>query len=268
MADLLRRAAMDDAQGQVVVLATLQAKPEAADRDHAVPPVDAEVVDDVLAEELLVAVVGLEVGVVAFALLVDLVLVGVDDFGIGMGVQLDGDLIEGVLGQKVVMIQESDERAARQFQGAVAGGGDMAVALALDPFDARIAGREFGQQGGDMRLGRGVVGDAQFPVRIELRLYRFDHLTQDGGRGVVGRHDHRDEGLIGQLREMRPDRLPIRRRQRVVPLHPVTIDAITRISASMSTFYLAMLQVVSQRFNVSSCNIGIDLPIPSRVEVF
>src|SRR5258707_11094097 len=90
------------AQGEVVVLAAVEAiaKPAKALQQRA--PIDAEMADQIVAEKKVRIPVGLEIGRMAPPLGVYLVLVGINQVGIGVPLELGCNQIEGVLGQQVV----------------------------------------------------------------------------------------------------------------------------------------------------------------------
>jgi hypothetical protein len=80
------------------------------------------------------------------------------------------------------------------------GGADVPVGIAPGDLDARLARPIFLEHAADMRGGRGVIRDAELPVRIGLPDHRFDHGPQLRLRRVVHRRDeahHRAAGKPG-----------------------------------------------------------------------
>jgi hypothetical protein len=125
-------------QHQIPVLGALELLVEAADLLDEGAAEDAEVAGVHLRAHPLRRPVGLEEGRGVPPGEVDLVLVGVDVVGLGIAVDRRGDVGESVGVQRVVVVEQGDELAARHRQRLVGGGDDAAVALAvLDP-DAGI----------------------------------------------------------------------------------------------------------------------------------
>jgi hypothetical protein len=122
----------------------------------------------VLPEEEVGQEIGFEVGFVAVALFVDFVFVGVEEIGRGVGVVRAGDFVEGVRGEFVVVVEERDEFTGGELEGGVGGSGDVTVFRAETDFDAGVRGGVFLEQRTNVRRGRGVVGEAEFPVGIGL----------------------------------------------------------------------------------------------------
>jgi|GEM_PF-6014043 len=177
--------------------APLVAEAEAAGAFDDAATDDGEMVNVIVRDRHLGAPVALELGVVAAAGGVDFILVGVEQIGGRMGDDGLGDVEEGVGGKKVVVIEEGDVVAGGEIEGGVGGGGDVAVFLAYHVFDTRVLFRGGGETFGDVRLRRGVVGDAEFPVRVDLGANAVDELVEEVGGGVVGRDDDADLGAAG-----------------------------------------------------------------------
>ena len=115
------------------------------------------------------------------------------------------DLGQRVRRQLVVMIEQRDEFAARELQGEVRGDRDAAVHGGIAHADA-LVGREFAQRLDRRRRGRGIVAQAQLPVRIRLPPDRFDARAQPLRIGVVDRDDDADERLMRQRRDLSRER--------------------------------------------------------------
>ena len=95
-----------------------------------------------------------------------------------MGLKLDGHFIERMLGEKVVVIQQRHELTGGEIEGRVGRRAYVPIGLPPHDLDPRIAHRKFPQYQLDVWLGRGVVGQAQFPVGIKLVQDRLDHLAE------------------------------------------------------------------------------------------
>ena len=190
----------DEAQGEIPILAALVAGAETADGAEARGPENGEVAGVVLAEEEIGVPVGLEVGIEAAALFVDLVLVGVEEIERGLGGEGEGDFGEGGGGEFVVVVEERGELAGGEGERGIRGVGDVSVLLAMDDFDAGIAFGVVVEDAAHVRGGRGVVRDTEFPVRIELGADRLDRFHEPRLGRVVGRHQHGDERAL-QRRE-------------------------------------------------------------------
>ena len=147
--------------------------------------------DAVLRQEQVFVPVGLEVGVVAAALFVDLVLVGVDEIGVRVLENFVGDEVEGVLGKFVVVVQQDNKFTGGEFDGAIGARGNVAVLFTVVHLDARVSGRIFVEHLANVRCGRLVIGNAEFPVRIQLVDHRVEAQAEKFFRGGVDRHDHR-----------------------------------------------------------------------------
>ena len=214
--DAVAGGALDDAHREVPVLRALVADAESADIADEQRAVHAEVADVILDEEQVRVPVGLEVLVVAVAVLVDLVLVAVDDVGVRVRLEFEGDAGEGVRAEFVVVVEQRDELAVREGEGGIRRGGDVAVGFAQDEFDARILLLVTLEDLADVRLLRGVVGDAEFPVVVELAADGLDGGDEPLLRRVVRRHQHRDQRTPGEGREFGADFLGALRRKAVV----------------------------------------------------
>ena len=186
-------------QRQVPILAAFVADPEPAEFADERGAIDGQMRDVVLAREQVGEEVRLEVGGMAVAVPVDLVLVAVDEIGLGPGVEQGGDLVEGVRRQRVVMVEQGDPFAGGEGERGIGGGGDVPVLSRRKTTLIRRSARGVAlEQRPHVRRGRGVVGDAQLPVRIRLRQHRIDGLGQPLLRGVVDRQHDRDHRLAGE----------------------------------------------------------------------
>ena len=118
------------AQHQVMVLRAFEAGPKAAHLAHQLRLQRGQVADQVLRQAQVVVPVGLEVRVLAQAFGAQLVLVGIDQAGLGEG--LDGfcQQQQGVLCQHVVVVEQHHPVAAGERQRGVRGLADVAIASA------------------------------------------------------------------------------------------------------------------------------------------
>ena len=193
---------LDDAQGQIPVLGAFVADAESPDLFKHTAAVDAKVADHVLRQEEFVVELALEVRRLAHVVFSDLVFVGVDEAGLGMLVCGQRHVGQGMRRQQVVVVHQRDVVAGGDFQRRIGGCRDVAVLFAEDELDARILGCQLGQQFTHGGVGRGVIGDADFPVRVDLGLDRFDGLAQVVQRRVVDGHDDREGGGDAQLLDL------------------------------------------------------------------
>ena len=161
--------------------------------------------DVVLDVEEIGVPVGLEVVVVAVAVFVDFIFVAVDEIGGGMGGDFEGDASEGVGADFVVVVEEGEKFAVSEGEGGIGRRGDVAVGLAQDDFDAGVFFLIRFENFADVRFFRSVVGDAKFPVFVELAADGFDGADEPFLRRVVGRHQHRDERLFRECGDFRAD---------------------------------------------------------------
>ena len=200
--DVLGADLLDDAQGQIPVLGAFVADAESPDLFKHTAAVDAKVADHVLRQEEFVVELALEVRRLAHVVFGDLVFVGVDEAGLGMLVCGQRHVGQCMRRQQVVVVHQRDVVAGGDFQRRIGGCRDVAVLFAEDELDARILGSQLGQQCTHGGVGRGVIGDADFPVRIDLGLNRFNGLTQVVQRRVVDGHDDREGGGDAQVLDL------------------------------------------------------------------
>ena len=182
------------AQDEVPVLGTVVAGSEAAHLLDERPAGHAEVARVHLRAEPLGRPVWLQEGVVADALLVDLVLVRVEVVDLGVGADGQVDRFEGTGVELVVVVEEGHELAGGHVEGVVRGGDDPAGLGAVPDLDAFVAGRRLLEHGPYVRLGGAVVDDAELPVRVRL----VDDGPDGGAQHVrVWVVDGRDDGEAG-----------------------------------------------------------------------
>jgi hypothetical protein len=212
-------------QRQVVILAALEALAKAANRTQYRQSVDTQVADDVLALQQLRAIVGLEIRVVAAAIGVELVLVGIQQIGAGLALDRFGHRKQGVRRDHVVVVEQCRKIAGCKLQCRVGRGSDVAVAFAQREADARLLGRCLSQNGTHVRRRRGIVGDTQLPVRIELAPYRAYHVPQRGCGSIKGWNDNRKLRCFVHDCRSRPHSPHFRAGRRVVEVDPLLVPA-------------------------------------------
>ncbi len=223
VADALGSDGFGDAQHEVPILAAVETGPQPAGVPHALGSKDGQVTDVVLADEEIRVPVGFEMRIVAPAVLIQMILVRVNQLGIRMGGDLGGDHVKGVRCQRIIMIEEGDVLAAGHGERAVRCGDDAAVVASHLDTDPRIGGGGLGEDRRDLRAGRGIIGDAEVPIRINLRPDRRDRRAEMRRIGVVDRHYHRDARPRRQCLDMPADRLLVVRPQRIVGCGPFPI---------------------------------------------
>ncbi len=162
------------------------------------PGIEAKVDDVVRGEVELRAPGRLERQAEGMAVLVDEDVIGIDHVAVASVLEQGRAFVERMGEELVVVVDEPDELAAAQCQGTVCSAGDVQVALVAYDLDARVAPGVVLEQGLNVRLGRGVVYDAQLPVRIYLRADRLDRLGEILAWGIVYGHDHGHERSKGK----------------------------------------------------------------------
>ena len=154
----------------------------------------------------------------------------------------------------------------------------MAVALAEHGPDALVPGRVLLNDRAQLRLLRAIIGDAQFPIPIDLPGHAFDSCAQQILRRVVDRHDDGDE------------RFPPQRRQFVlqllqtclvgiVPLYPALVVAAPcgmvltrqlRWGRSLAALPAPILYKVLEWIETPQCDVSIAgnvvLPVKARAQ--
>ena len=129
--------ALDQPQDHVDVLGAVELGAKAADLCDQRPPVDAEMTRVAVGAQRVRRPVGLEVHPDLTAVEDD-VLVGVDHVEVGLGGDLVGDVLEGVGGEGVVVVQQGDVVAGGELERGVGGGGDAAGVFASFEVDAGV----------------------------------------------------------------------------------------------------------------------------------
>jgi hypothetical protein len=157
----------DAAEQQVVVVATVEPRPEPADRLHELSAVDRQVGDIVLRIEQVSREVRLEVRLTAPAELVELVFIGIDEQGFWPRLERPREGEERVSGEHVVRTQEADVLSPCERERRVEVVGKIAIFFAKDHPHSGITRRVVGNELPDVRRGR-RVSDAQLEVRVRL----------------------------------------------------------------------------------------------------
>ena len=101
------------AQGKVVILAAFEIEAKSAELAHQRRSVNAEMADEILAVKELRIPIRLEISPVTTPLIIELVLIGVEDVGVGMAVdrvRYDGECVRR---QKVIVVEQDEEIAGR-----------------------------------------------------------------------------------------------------------------------------------------------------------
>ncbi len=111
-----------------------------------------------------------------------------------MGGDVVGDVLEGVGGEGVVVVQEGDVVAGGHGEGGVGGGGDAAGVVVAGEVDAGVGGGVVLQGGGDGGVGGAVVDEAELPVGVGLGADGGDGFFEHRGGWVVDGGEHRDAG--------------------------------------------------------------------------
>ena len=153
MPDPAQRRRVGHSKHEVVVLAALEADAQSADALEERPPIHSEMADHIVAEHQVGVPVGLEIGGRPPPTVVDKVGIRVDDVRVGVGLELDGDLIERLFGEHVVVIEQRDEFPSGEIEGGVGCGANMAVCFPRHDLDPRIERGKLPQDTPDMRPG-------------------------------------------------------------------------------------------------------------------
>ena len=201
-----------------MVLRALEAGPHAA-RLVIEPAADRREVRRVAeAEQQLGRPVGLELRRVAAAVGVDLVVVAVDQVGLGVGVEIERQVGHRIGVEEVVVVQQDQELAAGRGGGVIRGDGDVAVLAAVEDPDAAVLGGPVRQLLAHVAVGAGVVNEDQLPVGDGLVEDAPDHRPEDVDRRIVDRHDDGEPRLTtrGPQRGVEPTTAA-----GIVPVHPL-----------------------------------------------
>ena len=187
--------ALNDAQRKVVVLRALKAFAKTTHLVQRRFSVAAQVADHVLRPHQLWVVVGFKVRPKPSALLIHLVFIAEHNVGIGLLLQAFHQLVKCQWVQQIVVIQKRYPLALGNRQCAVAAFRNMAILRSKHHRNSAVFGGRFFQKRLHLFVARGIVGNAQLPVRVDLSLHTFNGLRQKVQRRVVGRHDDGHQGL-------------------------------------------------------------------------
>ena len=127
MPHLLRLEQFDAAQSEIVILRAFESFPEPADLAQKIYPINAEMIDVILAEKKFRVPIGFEKRIRARAVLIDLVFVGINQTGVRMPLDLERDQRQRVFREGIVLIQQRAPFARRESERGVRAGGDVAV---------------------------------------------------------------------------------------------------------------------------------------------
>ena len=138
MTNLRRFRELRASKHEIVILAPLEPGAKPACLLDQGSSVDSQVREVVLTKQQLRIPPALEMRMMAPPLLVELVSVAVDEIGVRMLVDLGRDQVQRMLGDLVVMIEQSDELTGGHVERAVRGRGDVPVPLAMNHSNASI----------------------------------------------------------------------------------------------------------------------------------
>ncbi len=189
---LLRRDPLDHTQSKIVVLTSLKPDTKSADLPQKLRSIARKMRYHIERKHQIVRKVGLELRVRAVSLRVDDIFVAEDHPCIGKLVQFGSYEIECVLGEFVVVIEQNAKLSRRQLKCRIRSSGNVAVLFAENDLYARFGGCELFEKGANVRLCRCVVGDAEFPIRIDLSPNRIDTSFEPDLVYIVNGQNHGD----------------------------------------------------------------------------
>ena len=214
--DLVFFDVVETTQHQVPVLGTNKPFPESAQFPDKVGPIDAEVRDKIVGAEQIPAEIGFEIGIRPVAIDRYLVFIGVNDLAIRMRQYFQRHQVEGMGSQFVVVVQEGNELSRNQFEGGVRAGRDVPVFGSESDFDAFIPVFPVTEPPSGGAPGRVVIGNAEFPIVIELIEHAMHHFIQQLHFRVISRHHNGNEGLGLEDPDVLGDALPVPGRELIV----------------------------------------------------
>ena len=182
----------DQPKHEVVVLATVEVRAETADLLGQRTAVHAEVARVHQRDDVVRAPARLGVAVDRAILTKD-VLVAVEHVEFGVGGDAVGNLLQGVGGECVVVVQQRDVVARGQREGMVGGGGDPAGGVVAADADPLVCCRVLLERADDLRVARAVIDETELPVGVGLVDDRGNGLVQHVQRRVVHWREHRDQ---------------------------------------------------------------------------
>ena len=223
MHDLVAMNQFGRPQCEVVVLGAVEFRAEAADRRHDVAAVNAQVGDHVLRQQQLGIEVALEVWLVSPACLIESVVIGIENGGIGPAVDRIRHPVERIDGQHVVLAEAGHEVAVGHLQGGIGRGRDVAEFRSEAKGNPPVRGGVSLEQFPHPRRGGCVVGDTELPVWVDLATDRLDGGIEDFIWRVADGHHQRDQGSLLERPERRPQLCDPPSGWRVEQMHPVVI---------------------------------------------
>ena len=189
--------ALHEAQDHVDVLGAVELGAKPADLGDQRASVDAEMARVAVGPQRVRRPAGLEVQP-DLTTIHDDVLVGVDHVEVWMSSDLVGDPLEGVGGERVIVVKQSDVSAGGELEGGVGGGRDAPGLGAPREVNAGVGGGVALERGDDLEIGGPVVDkhSSQLP-KVWERLTR----SPPRASGAVGRGRGQDRD---QRRVRRP----------------------------------------------------------------
>ena len=156
---------------EINVLSSIVFRSESADFFHDVATDDGEVMRKIVGERHRRAPIVLELRIKVAARVIDLVFVGVEITGLRVLLDRLCDVEQRVFGQDVVVVEQGNELPGGDIKSRVGCARNMSVFSAENRFNSWIFSGSFFENTADVRLGRGIIRDAQFPSRVNLLLH-------------------------------------------------------------------------------------------------
>src|SRR3990167_5393317 len=96
----------------------------------------------------------------------------------------------------IIIIEQRNIMTRGEIESRVGGCADIAVGFTEDDFNARIEPGVTLEFPTHCRIGRQIIRDTEFPMRIELTAYRIKTSPQIGDGRIVNWHEYRDRRSI------------------------------------------------------------------------
>ena len=144
--------------------------------------------------------------------LVDAVLVGIEEVGLGIGGDRLGHALEREGRQLVVVVEQGDELTPGHRQGRVGVGRDAAVGLEECDAEPGVAGRPLHEHPAVFQIVGRRTGQAGLPVREGLRGERLQRADEELCLHAIDRDQHAHQRRsLGRRSGLRPvaERLPL-----------------------------------------------------------
>ena len=220
MTDPCRADLLDHAEGEIIVLTSFESDPESADLPQDLGAIRRQMGHEVEREQKVVAKIRLELEIKPPPFVVDHVLIAVDHCGLGVPADFVCDPIESIGRELVIVVEQNAKFARGDRKRRIRSGGNMPVSVTVNNLDPLVEQRIFVEHRSNMRLGRVIVGDAQFPVLIHLAEHRIDTFSQPDLVDVIHGHDDRDQRQPRHFGDLTLDRFSRRRIQRAIGRDP------------------------------------------------